>query len=434
MVSILSIGDSNIMKGRYGKPVTDPETLARLNVGMNQDQIQNQGTGTYGSSVTDPELLKRLSGSNQEDFLTSLSQVPRRVGEDIYQVISNAFQKAPSYLEKGKTEVPGLAKVLLQHPLHALGQAAAGIPEMGHNILNTPHELGEYLSKRLHLLPEAISESIPYQKDISSDINQLFGEPKYEGESLLRGITRNLPNIYGATSVATKFNPLKLTKENIIKDILKSEEKMKQKYSGPSGLYTKLFGEAKNRGIGGVNFNKDLVERNAKILSENSPERFYKSLNNFIGNNSLENSQKAISDLGYLERKLSSQSILTNPEKDVLRAVIETKKHLQDNMFKDKTGKVHQDLANRHEKIQQGYANEVIPYSKSIPLQKYKRKKLTVDQVMQSLSKGEFAAKRGKYHNIGTRESIKNALIGLGIGGGIVGGSKTLWDYLSGEK
>ncbi len=111
-------------------------------------------------------------------------------------------------------------------------------------------------------------------------------------------------------------------------------------------------------------------------------------------------------------------------------------------MFKDSSGKVHQDLLNKHKEIQKGYATEVVPYTKNKAIQAYKKGQKLPEELVNSLSKGKFAAMRGEKHPwIGRRKSLnpffsqvkKGGAIGLGLTGGGFGG-KEIYDYLFGKE
>lgn len=67
-------------------------------------------------------------------------------------------------------------------------------------------------------------------------------------------------------------------------------------------------------------------------------------------------------------------------------------------MFMDKTGNINPAFANQYRQIQQGYAKDVIPYTKNKMLNEYRRGERLPDQVVKSLSSGKFPAQRGQYH------------------------------------
>ena len=190
-----------------------------------------------------------LPEENKEGIVESVAKAGPRIYEDVTRGLHSAATEVPKLYESSKTEIPGLYELLMHHPKHAAAQAGAGITELGHGLLNLPHGIANYLSERLNLLPSKVTEAIPYQKDISNDINEVFGEPRYPGAELVRGIARNLPNIVGGAKALSILNPVKLTSKSIAKDVVRTEKAMKEKYSGEKGRYNKLTDKATGRGV-----------------------------------------------------------------------------------------------------------------------------------------------------------------------------------------
>jgi hypothetical protein len=194
----------------------------------------------------------------KESFLSALAQSPIRIGEDIYKGAMGAFNAIPEYYEKAKTEVPGLFNILSGgNPLqqaHALGQFGAGIGEAARGVANIPHGVSEYLSNRLHLIPEQVPQNIP-QFSGQSPIEKFAGEPLYEGEKLARGIGRNLPNIGVATKIGSAIKPI--TKNSIKNSIIESHDLLKKKATDAMNEVEK---EVKNRGISKIDINPKFID------------------------------------------------------------------------------------------------------------------------------------------------------------------------------
>jgi hypothetical protein len=379
------------------------------------------------------------SSEEKESLGTSIGMAPFRIGKDLGDIIFERLKSIPSYIEKGKSEIPGLAKIVgtqllnsqIPYPLRnaemektansAVKQELAGLAELGQNIFNTPHDISNYASNRLHLVPRDINEKIQMARmpDSQEIINETFGTPKVPGEALIRGITRNLETGIGAGGIASAFNPMKLTSGNIAKNIINARKELKEKYSGQGGLYDQLEQKAIQRGV-------DLSHIN---FSKIKPKEIdLPSVDNLMTNKTISNAQKAISDLGFVERRLEKKQLgegLDSEGKKRLKNVKDAKTYIQENMFKDKSGKVHKDLLNEHQQIQQGYANEVIPYTKNKKINEYLRGELLADELVPGLMKGKFVAKAGKQHkplmirrSMGKHPAIAGAL-GLGSAGGL---------------
>lgn len=224
-----------------------------------------------------------------------------------------------------------------------------------------------------------------------------------------------------APSLLSKIpNPTRLTNKAIAKDIVNTEKAMVEKYSGANGEYNKLSDEAKLRGINGDKISPN--HNDLSVLQEHMPEDEYLAIDKLMKDKNLKNAQNAISQLGYRERQLvtkGKRDILNEAEKDLLKSVRNTKNDIQENMFKDTNGKIHQDLVDKHKEIQKGYATEVIPYTKNKAIQKFKEGKKLSAGLVKSLSgdQSEFAAMRGASHpELQMRRFISNHKTALGLG------------------
>lgn len=409
--------------------VSDPDLIARLNGKVKSAPK----TAAPQNFIEDKDLISRLESkakvsagkpfvAPEESLGTALVKLPARVTEDIGKGIEGFVKGAPAMYERGKSELSGLPSLVTQHPLHAAGQFGAGAIELGHNILNMPKGIADYLSNRLNLVPKKYAEKVPYQEDISDAINQMLGAPKYKGESLIRGIGRNLDLATGGLKAAQVLNPRNYMSKNIADKVLKQESKMVEKYSGEKGKYNTLYNKAGKRGITGDQINPEVSDINN--LKKHMTEDEFMAVDKLMNNKTLPNAQNVISQLGQKVRTLERTSlnrVLTDAEKDLLKSSKNVKNHLQENMFKDKSGKVHKDLAEEHKDIQKGYAKEVIPYTKNKSIQAYKRGEKLAPELVQSLSKGKFAAQRGSFHPEIKRQKLAKGIANYAGKAGLVG-------------
>lgn len=360
--------------------------------------------------------ISKMPQSN-ESFGTSLLKSVPRIGEDLASGGYNFVKNIPNYYQTAKKELPGLIPTLVNHPGHAALQALAGSQELINNLAQLPKGLAAYGEQRLNLVPHKFTDYISKltPEDTSSDIKNLFGDPTYPGESLIRGATRNALNIYGVGKLGSVLNPMNLTAKNIAKDILNTADSNKKIYGH---LYKNLWNEAENKGFGDSLYNVDI---DTKTLKKFSPKNSIQGVIEFSKNPTLQNAHAAKSDLLRIQRDLNKLPTLRNAERQQLKAVSEGIDSLQGNMFKDTNGNLDQNMLNKYNQIQQGYANEVIPY-KNKHINKFKRKELSANELVNALSRGEFAAKRGKFHpELGIRNVFKDhpyftgaGLLGLG--------------------
>lgn len=344
------------------------------------------------SSMEKPQGRDFLSEPQKESFVTSAALAIPRIGEDLikggYQFVKNI----PKYYESSKTEVPGLLNVIGGNPLRALSQAGAGITELGHNVLNLPRGIAEYTSNRLNLVPKNLAEKVPYQKDISQDINQFFGKPEQPGEELIRGIGRNALNLVGTGKVVNALNPMNLTAKNIAKNVLSTVEKNKRHYST---YYNNLWKEADKKGFGDLSSIVNSID--IGTLRKYSPKKSIVGIEEFVKNPNLKNAHAAKSDLLRMNRDLGKLTTLRTAERQQLKAVTDAIGNIQENMFKNEKGILDKKMLNKYNKIQQGYAKEVVPY-KIKAINAFRRNEISAKELVNKLSGGEFAAKVGKYH------------------------------------
>jgi hypothetical protein len=383
------------------------------------NDVSQIGNDSYSKSryrFVEPEKKEK---DNEEDFLTSITAAPFRIAEDINNSAINFANKIPDYYEQSKTEIPGLLNMgnpLIPNPLkrenpflnkqknngHSTMQALAGIFEAINSLANLPKGIAEYGSSRLNLLPQSVPNAIgKITPDASESIQNLFGEPQYPGEAALRGMFRNLPQLIGGKQIASTLNPMKLTYKNIAKDILSTAEKNKSIYTK---RYNELWKDADKSGLSKMNSIVPKID--IKTLRKYSPEKNISSIEDFIKDPTLKNAHSAKSDLLRIERDLAKNPTLRGAERKQLKAVKDAIDQIQSNMFKSKDGTINKSLLDKYNSIQKGYSKEVVPY-KNKSINKFKRNEISEKELVNALSRGEFAAKRGKFHRqIGIRNNL----------------------------
>lgn len=385
------------------------------------------------------------SPPQDETFYHALSEAPYRMSVDAKNQLLKAYNAIPAYYQKAKTEIPGFPETYSQHPKHLAGQDVAGMLEAINQIGQIPHGIAEYLGpKRLNLIgehiPQAIAELGP--PDVSKDINQLFGEPKYPGEAASRGFFRNIPQITGAKSLMDVINPLNYTASNVARSVVNEGNRQATRHNQ---LYNRLWDDARNVGINNVNFDPHLVNTNANFIRQYTTPRQHESLNEFINHPTLENAQTAQSDLGIMTRALEEKSranMLTSEERNLYDAASHTQRHIENQMFRDANGNINQPLANRYNALSRSYRENVVPYRYNSDIQAFRNRELTAKELVSRLKHGEFAAKKGNVHpELYRNELLQKALIplmkgglyGAGIGGGL-GGAYLGYKYLTGNS
>ncbi|CAK0750999.1 hypothetical protein CCP3SC1AL1_1810004 [Gammaproteobacteria bacterium] len=372
------------------------------------------------SSLSKPKARDLFDSSNNESIGLAALKAPYRVGEDLYKGLAGAIKSIPGYLEQAKTEVPGAWGSLIEHPERAAAQLGAGVTEMGHNLLNVPRGLANYASNRLNLLPQEYANKVPYQQDISQDINNVFGEPKYEGEKFIRGVGRNALNIAGGAGLARNLNPLNLTNSGIARNVVREQRRQEGAHTNQ---YNRLWEDAERAGIDNVPVSNHLIDTNLAFIRQYKSPRDYRGLEYFREHPTLPNAQSATSDLKGIMRSLdekSKSSSLTTEERHLYDAADHTVRHIEGNMFLNADGTVNQRLADRHRGINTSYRENVVPYRYNKNIQNYIDEKSTAPELVNSLSKGEFARKKGWNHPaIKIRNAVPKAVLGTGSIGGL---------------
>ncbi|MCF1193152.1 hypothetical protein LRR18_16305, partial [Mangrovimonas sp. AS39] len=267
--------------------------------------------------------------------------------------------------------------------------------------------------------------------DTTEAINQLFGEPQYAGEKLIRGLGRNALNLTGVGALAKNLNPLNLTYKNIAKDVLKAEEKQ---VASHTKRYNKIWEEAEKTGFNQVPVNQQLLSDNLSVIEKYKTPKEYQSMENFILDPTLQNAQKAQSDMGIMHRKLEEKSrsgSLTSEEQALYKAALESEKHIEENMFKDAMGNSHDALQNKYKNLSKSYRENVVPYKYNRDIQNYKADEMLPSELVNKLSRGEFAAKKGSKHKA---IKVRNALPSTALGTGSIGGLAWLLKQMFGDN
>lgn len=366
-----------------------------------------------------PEQPNNIPAQPQETFGRSAALALPRIGSDLISGLYNTIKSIPGVISAAPEAISTAGQEIYNHPGKALGQTVGGLAELGHGLLNLPHAAAEYGANRLNLYPKSYADYIPEQRDIQNDINLTVGLPENEGQALLRGIGRNALNIAGGAELASVLNPLKLTKGNLVKDILETRKQNIDRYND---LYNNLWKNAENQGLSDLSHVVDRIDTNA--LRDLNPSSKVSRVEKFIDEPTLENAHNARSDLLGIKRKLDKKDSLIGEERQQYNAVNNAINALNENMFKDVEGNINNPLLNQYNNITSGYAQDVVPY-KSRAINRYIRNEITKNELLNSLKRGVFGARAyGNHPALGIRnnlELLKNPWLAI-PGGALIGG------------
>lgn len=398
-------------------------------------EVQKQPTENYNNEYSLP----------RSSIIEALGQLPARLTEDVANAGINFIGNIPSYLEKSKTEIPGLLNKMFSRssenqykPNEGIkNQSIAGLAQAGYNLFNMPHDISNYLTERLELLPENINRYIQMGRmpsDTENLINERYGEPKEPGEALARGIGERSLGLT-ATGNILRTAP-KLTKKNIISDVINTKKQNEISY----GIrYKNLFDSARSS-----NLRSNILPNQIDFDGLGTPTRLrneYPSIErirnpNNIGNLSFEDYQQAIKNLGIIEREMEAvkarRGALTDKQSRKYHAAVNAKEYIKNNMFVDQNGNPVPQFVKRHQALQTGYENDVVPYNIPI-LDKYEAGKATKANTYEKLLKDPFYAQKADEHYIKARERVGKTLKYGGIGSTLAGTIGALLHYYGGK-
>lgn len=383
---------------------------------LSDDMIPNQASKMQNM----PRDFLQEEMSPQEDLKTAAMYAIPRVATDVGKGLYEFGQKIPEYLSKGKSEVPAAMGLIKNDPLRAGKQALAGISELGQNVFNTPHDLVNYFSQRLNLVPENINKMVQMARmpaNTENMINQTFGEAKEPGEALIRGLPRNALNILGGAGAAKVLNPMRFTSSGIAKNVLKEEAKQ---VASHTNRYNQIWKQADKSGFNHVPVDANILNKNLEVIAKYKTPKEFNALKEFIENPTLEKAQRAQSDMGVISRALekkSRTSALLSEEKAIYDAAKEAEKHIESNMFKNFGGETNAKLKNQYDKLTKSYRENVVPYRYHPAIQAFKNKEMTAPELVNALSRGSFAAKKGSKHRALKVNKLISPMSILGTGG-----------------
>jgi hypothetical protein len=307
----------------------------------------------------------------------------------------------------------------------------------------------------------AEEETMPEKKKSLMDMFQDFMQPKKtdaEGNVMPETLFGRLPEKPKEFKIGTPENedilkemidagsgapglktvvqaPFKLSLKNIANNIIKAKKKEELFHNTQ---YDRLWQASKEAGIKNVKLNPKEIELNI-MKKANVNNKYIRPLEELMQNPTLENAQKAQSDLGKLINSPQlSKEVLTSEENAAKNAAQKAQKHIRDMMFRDSKGNINKDLKKTYDELTTSYEKNMVPY-KNKNINKYQKGKMTEKQLIPKLKSGEFMATRGSFHpEIDRRDMILEMLKHAGVpvtSGAIgVGGGMYLMNKLLGKE
>jgi hypothetical protein len=212
-----------------------------------------------------------------------------------------------------------------------------------------------------------------------------------------------------------------LTNSGVGKKVMGSFGKAKNKFNK---LYGSIWDMAKKEGIG-TNMSVPSISIN-KIKKGAGGTKYTEALTKFKNNPTLENAQKAQSDLGKLATHLDDMA-RTKPnkfstrERDALDAALNAQKKIKGKMFEEMSKSKDGKLAKKYFETSKGYAKEVGPYLDNPIILKAEANNIPASKLGKALKNRElesthkFMEKRGmgkEFPQVGASRAIDPAIKG----------------------
>lgn len=304
------------------------------------------------SSEADWEVIspdEQSTSSQSKNFGSALKQAPGIILNDFGNFVNRGISSLPGYYESAKTEIPGFFQTLRSHPGSLAAQGLAGTQELVNTLAQLPLNISKYGSERLNLIPENFTDFLNKitPEDTSNSINEIFGEPKYPGESLARGIGRNALGLYGLGKIGQVINPkgLLVSKKGIANSIIKKHDILENRASEG---FKKVSDEINKRGISQVPIESKTID-DAKDFFPNTKQA-----------NSLLDKAKS-GDYNAL-RKV--QSDLYTKGKNSLKSPLESERLRAEEMF-EKRDDINQAISNHLKNMGQDDLNNILDKARS---------------------------------------------------------------------
>ncbi len=364
-----------------------------------------------GDSFTTPE--QEQSSSRGPQFGSVLGDALSGIGNAAMNTVKAPLQLPGLYREAMGVSHSGLGR---------FGQnLLAGLAQGGHGLLNTPSNVGRYAEEK-GFLPEGWGQAIPRQQEY--DFAHAAGiNDSQPGDALAQSLARMATSGFAGGPARALFldaigqneNPIEAAGNVLIPQglakIAGGAANMANRGNAAKGLveaekvaqksatqkYTSIFNTAEEAGAG-KNLKAPKVD--IKSIKKGSPDgKFIKSLEQAQSNPTLENINKAQSDLGKFIRNNENKPNLPSNQIKALHEASKAQQQYKDTLYKafEKAGKP--ELVDSYIKANEFYKNEVVPYRKSKPLQEFKRGERTAPGLVKSLAKSDkFKAQLGKKH------------------------------------
>lgn len=188
----------------------------------------------------------KVQAEEPESFGTSLGYAIPRIATDIGKGAYNAVQSIPQNYESAKKTITDSFNVKNPNRANELKQLTAGLAEHGHNVFNLPHDLINYATNRLNLIPQNINKKVQMGRmpsDTQELINQFSGQPQGAGEEALRWTGKHATGLSGAAKLIRAAPHL--TQRGASRKLTKAQRLAKEREIGKLDVDPELINDAR---------------------------------------------------------------------------------------------------------------------------------------------------------------------------------------------
>lgn len=409
--------DRQSLSQKYGEYLKEKQKRKSLSYGLNENFMEKRplkgGWPNYEHNLTAEQLKEEHPIINKAaEYLTKHPKAASFV-EAFNENVGPFAEAARGAVLGGVQGLGNLGISALNLPLEMIGEASG-------EKFRIPHlDLSKYTEEApiAHSVGNVTSQLLPLGRGINaareiarpggfmgilSDIlrgagaGYVFGETPEGERGLAAGLGGLLGGFGGSTSgaIANRVNQNMRGQQNLYRN-----------------LYRDIFNEAEQAGIGQVR----PPRINYESIFDNSSNRFNQSLRDFQNLPSIENAHRAQSDMGKFVshlQKLERNNPLTSEQHRALTNAMDAQDRLRGAMYTNFLRHDRPDLAARYGETTQGYARDVIPYTRNKKIRDYTSGSLSAPDLIEALSKNhEFMTRfRNQYPEIGLNRFATNFL------------------------
>ncbi len=345
------------------------------------------------------EMMAKLPGDKLFKIARAGEKIPQALktfGGDLGSLLKGIMHLPTTINKKyeaAKEVYPEVRDQLKYDPARFSRNVGAATADIGQEIMNIPHTAGKIGEHYGFVNPE----EVPKEKNISKDLQDFVGGEQTRADKAIRKLVSHTPDIIGGAGLVRGAARRIPFTENVAQNVVRAEAGQMARHQH---MYGDLFNRARQQGFNQVNFNPANID--IATLQGGSIPRHMQAIEEFVAAPTLENAQRAQSDMANIVREIEEKYGRTHvprEEQAYLHAAQRARDEIQNNMFRNpQTGHINQELANNYRNISASYAENVIPYSKHPELQEYKRRNLPAHKLLQSLLGGKFEVRKGGQH------------------------------------